>query len=158
MSKQVTKKELDIAREFGKAFEYRYDPRITTRSWGRFVNGLVDTWSILSMSADGKYYGDCEDFSLTTLYLLKDKSLWKFVKAFVTGEAKMHFVITRTGGGHAVMQYKDKYIDNWSRKFTTKAQMERYGHNFKHTVWFPFVFFNLVKGKITNTIRKLIGL
>ena len=98
-------------------FEYRSD-------------GKVDTWRILKPNGNGTYIGDCDDFALTALYLTTG-SLWRFWAALIFGSAKVYYVVTSTGGGHAVMRYKGRYIDNWSRDWVSRGFMERtYGHAF----------------------------
>lgn len=102
-------------KDFTDRYEYRYDP-----SW--------DKWRIPKLE-NGKYYGDCEDFSLGVLYYtVSHGSLFKFWKLLLT-KAKIHYVIN-DGNGHAVLQLDGKYIDNWTKDWTTKEHMRALGHEF----------------------------
>lgn len=104
-------------------FEYRLD-------------GVIDTWRILTPDASGRYVGDCDDFALTALYL-STGSLWKFWFELIFGRAKIHYVWA-DGGGHAVLRYKGQYIDNWSMAWVTREHMENLGHSFSswQFLWF----------------------
>jgi hypothetical protein len=96
-------------------------------------DGKIDSWCILDVS---NLRGDCDDYACTALYILTG-SLCAFWIALIFGSAKMHFVTTKTGGGHLVLGYNGEYIDNWSRKLVTKQHMESLGHKF-HDWKFPF--------------------
>jgi predicted transglutaminase-like cysteine proteinase len=86
-----------------------------------------DHWRIPKIK-DGKILGDCEDYSLGVLYyVIADKSLIKFWWLLLTS-AKIHYV--RNNGGHAVLQYKGQYIDNWTMQWVSKKEMEALGHKF----------------------------
>ena len=50
------------------------------------------------------YVGDCEDYALTLLYLISGKSMLKFWMYLITGKAQIRRVITKNGGGHAVLR------------------------------------------------------
>ena len=105
--------------EFFERYEYKYDPK------GR------DEWRVLVEDSDGKYRGDCEDASLSVLYYVICKESWlKFWWLLITFQAKLCYVVTRTGEGHAVLRYGDMYIDNWTKKWVTKLGMEKVGHEF----------------------------
>lgn len=108
-------------KDFTERYRYSYDP-----SW--------DKWRIPKLE-DGKYYGDCEDFSLGILYyVVSEESLFTFWKLLLT-KAKMHYVTTKTGGGHAVLQLDGEYIDNWTLNWVTKEHMEALGHTFHPTYY-----------------------
>jgi len=87
--------------------------------------------------ADGKYRGDCDDFVLTALFI-ETGSLSKFWYELIFGSAKVFLVTTSNGGGHAVLRYNGRYIDNWSRSWVSREHMESvYGHKF--SAWlFPW--------------------
>ena len=97
----TTQQMRDVAKRMRLEFKYKAD-------------GKIDRWSI------GKMTGDCEDFSLTTLYLLLgSKSAVR--RALLSGEAAIIRTEARPGVGHAVLFYNGFYIDNiyrgWSRNF-----------------------------------------
>lgn len=94
----------EVAKRMRIEFKYKSD-------------GKIDRWSI------GKMIGDCEDFALTTLYLLLGSKA-AVRKALLSGEAAIIRTEARPGIGHAVLFYKGFYIDNiyrgWSRSFMYK--------------------------------------
>jgi hypothetical protein len=114
-------------------------------------DGKIDTWTILQPNADGEYVGDCDDFALTALYL-STGSLWRFWFELIFGSAKVCYVVTYTGGGHAVLRYKGQYIDNWSLTWVTKENMETtLGHTF--SLWlfpWPITAIKMLLGKIKS--------
>jgi len=113
----------------------------------------TDNWRILKLDQHGKCNGDCDDYACTALYIVTG-SLWGFWKALILGDAKIHYVITANGGGHAVLGYKDEYIDNWSRKFVSKNFMQStYGHNF-HGWLFPW-FVTAIKMAAGKLFRRV---
>lgn len=113
--------EDQIVAEFSERFEYisdrnHYDQR--------------DAWYIME-SKDGKFYGDCEDYALTLLYLLCNRSLFKFWFYLFTRRAKLQYCKTKRGVGHGVLVYKSKYVDNIQKKFVTKKDMIDAGYRFE---------------------------
>jgi hypothetical protein len=94
----------------------------------------TDTWRILDRS---DLRGDCDDYACTALFIATG-SMWSFWMALIFGSAKIHYITTHNGVGHAVLQFEGMYIDNWTRKYVTKQYMEDIcGHKF-HWFWFPF--------------------
>ena len=109
-------------------------------------DGKVDSWRILTVD---DLRGDCDDFACTALYIATG-SLWPFWVALIFGSAKIHYVTTTNGVGHAVLQYEGLYIDNWSRKYVTKHFMEdTYGHQFSRWMFiWPQTAIKMVLGKL----------
>lgn len=70
------------------------------------ADGWADKWVI------GRMTGDCEDHALTMLWLLHGKSKTRVVKALLTGKARIIRTKTKTGAGHAVLEYGGHYICN----------------------------------------------
>ena len=70
------------------------------------ADGWADKWVI------GRRDGDCEDFALTVLYRLHGNSKARVVKALLTGKARIIRTITKSGTGHAVLEYGGAYICN----------------------------------------------
>ena len=54
------------------------------------------------------YAGDCEDYSLTLLYNLKGRSLYKMLISILIRESKICHCKVK-GNGHAVLKYKGRY-------------------------------------------------
>ena len=91
----VTERMKAAARYMREHFEYKSD-------------GLFETWRI------GKMRGDCEDFALTTLWLLcgEDKGAVKRTLLADKPIARIIRTKTRQGNYHAVLQYNGKFICN----------------------------------------------
>jgi len=105
---------------FNTLYNYKHDPD------GR------DLWRVIK-PVEEVYRGDCEDYALSVLYYVICQESWlKFWWLLITFEAKLCYVTTKNGGGHAVLRYGDMYIDNWTQDWVSKAQMEMLGHQF-HT-------------------------
>lgn len=123
----------------------------------RFVyksDGKVDNWQIMQPNADGKYIGDCDDFCVTALYFTTG-SLLAFWKALIFGSAKVHYVTTSNGGGHAVLEYEGEFLDNWSLQWVSKGYMEiQYGHKFSkwQFLWF-ITAIKMLFGKIKAVVK-----
>jgi len=90
-------------------------------------------WQIMK---DHPYVGDCEDYALTLLYLISGKSMLKFWFYLITGKAQIRRVITKNGGGHAVLRFGNMWADNWTKKFVSWEEMAKLGH--KKYYWFYF--------------------
>lgn len=90
-------------------------------------------WQIMK---EHPYVGDCEDYALTLLYLISGKSMWKFWFYLITGKAQIRRVITKNGGGHAVLRFGNMWADNWTKKFVSWEEMAKLGH--KKYYWFYF--------------------
>jgi len=104
--------------DFNKLYRYRSDP-----------DG-IDQWRIPSYDESGLLQDDCDGFSLSVLYYVIARESWlRFWCLLVFGSAKIYYV-TNEGAGHAVLRYKGKYIDNWTRRWVSKAHMESLGHTF----------------------------
>ena len=112
--------------QLNKKFKYRKD----TDQYGK-----RDAWFIMKQPP---YVGDCEDYSLTLLYNLKDRSLLKMLISLLIRESKI-LRCTVNGNGHAVLRYRGKYIDNNFKEWTTKKDMkERGGYVFSAWLYIPY--------------------
>jgi predicted transglutaminase-like cysteine proteinase len=95
------------------------------------------------------YVGDCEDYALTLLYLISGKSMLKFWMYLITGKAQIRRVITKNGGGHAVLRFGDMWADNWTKKFVSSEEMAKLGHKKHYWFYLPQdVAFKLLLAKI----------
>ena len=89
-----------------------------------------DLWFVIKPDGDGLYQGDCEDYSLSVLYYIICQESWlKFWWLLFTFQAEMCGCDTN-GGGHAVLRYGDMYIDNWTKAWVEREDMEELGHDF----------------------------
>jgi hypothetical protein len=104
--------------EFNSLYDYKYDPE------GR------DVWFVIKLNEQGMYRGDCEDYSLSVLYYVVCQGSWlKFWWLLFTFQAEICGCDTKNGG-HAVLRYGDQYIDNWSKAWVEREDMEELGHKF----------------------------
>ena len=87
---------------------------------------------------DYPYDGDCEDYALTCLYNLKDRSWLKVWISLLIRESKVVHCEAPTGGGHAVLRYKGMYIDNWDKEFVEKSLMVSKGYKFNSWMYIPY--------------------
>ena len=95
------------------------------------------------------YVGDCEDYALTLLYLISGKSMLKFWMYLITGKAQIRRVITKNGGGHAILRFGDMWADNWTKKFVSSEEMAKLGHKKHYWFYLPQdVAFKLLLAKI----------
>jgi len=106
----------------------------------------AEYWTILKKTP---FHGDCEDYSLTLLYLINDESMWGFWKDIITYKARMRYC-TIGGEGHAVLEYDGMFIDNIQKKWCTKETMQADKYKFNRFPYNPItVFFKLhVIGRI----------
>ena len=111
---------------FNSLYSYKYDPE------GR------DMWRVLKLDKLGMYRGDCEDYALSVLYyVICQKSWLRFWFLLLMFEAKLCYVTTKNGGGHAVLRFGEMYIDNWTQDWVSKAQMKELGHQFHDWKFIP---------------------
>lgn len=136
---------MEFLTELNKKFKYRKDG-------DQF--GYRDAWYVMKHEP---YHGDCEDYSLTLLFNLKDRSLLKMLISLLIRESKI-LRCTVNGNGHAVLRYKGKYIDNNFKEWTTKKDMkERGGYVFSAWLYIPYqVVVKLVMGFFQTRKRKKI--
>ena len=130
--------------ELNKKFKYRKD---------RDQYGQRDAWYVMTHEP---YHGDCEDYSLTLLFNLKDRKWEKFLLSLLIRESKICHCKVR-GRGHAVLRYKGRYIDNIQKKWCTKAYMENREYVFSSWLYIPYqVVIKLIIGFFQTRKRKKI--
>ena len=131
-------------KELNKKFKYRKD---------RDQYGFRDAWYVMNHEP---YHGDCEDYSLTLLFNLKDRKWEKFLLSLLIRESKICHCKVR-GRGHAVLRYKGRYIDNIQKKWCTKAYMENREYVFSSWLYIPYqVVIKLIIGFFQTRKRKKI--
>ena len=136
---------MEFLEELNKKFKYRKDGD---------QYGYRDAWYVMTHEP---YHGDCEDYSLTLLFNLKDRKWEKFLLSLLIRESKICRCIGPGGGGHAVLKYKGRYIDNIQRKWCTKEYMENRGYKFSIWLYIPYqVVVKLVMGFFQTRKRKKI--
>ena len=135
---------MEFLEELNKKFKYRKD---------RDQYGFRDAWYVMNHEP---YHGDCEDYSLTLLFNLKDRKWEKFLLSLLIRESKICHCKVR-GRGHAVLRYKGRYIDNIQKKWCTKAYMENREYVFSSWLYIPYqVVIKLIIGFFQTRKRKKI--
>ena len=81
------------------------------------------------------YEGDCEDFALTVLYNIKDRSVFKMLLSMTFLQSKIHYCTAPNGVLHNTLRYKGWYTDNWEFKWRTKEEYLERGYKF-HRFWY----------------------
>lgn len=105
--------------DFNNRYDYKYDPK------GR------DMWFVIKPNDEGIYRGDCEDYALSVLYYVICQESWlRFWWMLFTFQAEICGCETKNGRGHAVLRYGDMYIDNWTKAWVEREDMEELGHKF----------------------------
>lgn len=106
--------------DINKRFEYRLD---------RDQYGYREYWAIM-LNSEGRLVGDCEDYALTVLWYMKNKSLLRFVWSLLTKKAKIWYCLAPNGEGHAVLQYRKSFIDNIQKQWC--IELESKGYDMKY--------------------------
>jgi len=133
-------------REVSSKFKYVTD---------KIKYGFFETWSVIDISKP-VWEGDCEDYSLTVLWLMSDKKKKTFLfNILFHPDYRMHFVRYKaTKEGHAVLHYKGKFCDNIQQKWFTKKDEEYTRYDWKWPIFGFIVCINLVLGKIIKRVVK----
>lgn len=128
---------------------------IINRKFRYQADGKFDQWSVLDINST-TIQGDCEDYSLTLIWLAEDKNIFKFLFAIILMKYVIWYTKTPIGEAHAIMYNRTNkmYIDNIKKDFHTKTQYKQDGFKFI----FPFVsIFILVKLLLSYTIGRFIN-
>lgn len=126
---------IQVIQSLGNLFTYRADRK-----------HLWDQWFVMKENG-GRYYGDCDDFTVTGLWLLCGGSFWQFVwRVLLTHEYKIHRVQT-AGGTHVVAQVGELWFDNWTGRMLPKEQFfKETGHRYLKQYWSPYITSCLLVG------------
>ena len=102
--------------ELNASWKYKYDE-------DQYAS--KEYWKIMK---EAPYIGDCEDYALTLLWLISNKSMLKFWWNLLTFKAQIRRVKTKNNTGHAILRYGSLYADNWTQKFVVWDEMQKLGH------------------------------
>jgi hypothetical protein len=94
-----------------------------------------DLWRILDTTKP-TFKGDCDDYALTVLWLICDRSIGELKNELLSGKAKLWFCDTPFGK-HNMLEYKGSFCDNVERKWMSKKEYEQKGYKFirSHSPW-----------------------
>lgn len=107
----------------------------------RYQAESTDFWRVLDTTKT-TFYGDCEDYGFTLLWLICDKNIKTFIEAIISGRAKMWFCDTKFGR-HNILQYENLLCDNVEKQWKTKSYYENLNYKFLYTQPVPLVLFRL---------------
>ena len=139
-----------IVQSFNSRWKYRYD---------KDQYGMTDAWKIIyTPDIEGNYVGDCEDYALSILYRLCDESHIKMWWLLITHQAGICLVGRKNKWkvSHAVLRYKGEYVDNWTKKFGPKSEIEKnhHFHVFHGYGWAYMTALKMLISKIVRTLKK----
>lgn len=133
----------DAIKAVNSRFTYKSDKKNYT---------IPEVWKFLGKTGEG----DCEDYSLTVLWLVCEKNILKFFKLLLTGEYKLHFVKMSSGAGHLVMEHNGMFVDNIVKKPVVKEFLEQhYKYKFVYRYIFPHVVIKMVFGFVIGSVVNL---
>ena len=121
--KDLTAREVEILEDVSKNFTWVSD-------MDQF--GKREAWYIMR---EKPYEGDCEDFALTVLYNIKNRSVFKMLLSMTFLQSKIHYCTAPNGVLHNTLRYKGWYTDNWEFKWRTKEEYLERGYKF-HRFWY----------------------
>jgi len=89
-----------------------------------------ESWRI--MDGDGPVAGDCEDYSLTLVWLYEGQSMWRFWWALVTFKYVFWHCLMPWGVGHAVVWCRGRgWTDNIQRQMVTRGDLKAKGYRLR---------------------------
>ena len=139
----MDEQEVKFLEHLNKNFKYVYDKN---------AYGKRDAWYVMKQLP---FEGDCEDYSLTYLYEVSGRSYIKMFWNLIFGGYKIKFCTVR-GEGHAVLRYKERYLDNIQKEWCRKDYLEDKGYVFhKSQYWWNIVAVKLVQGWYYSASKKI---
>ena len=115
-----------------------------------------DKWGVMVKQPSyspyaGKYKGDCEDFALTVLFHIADKSWLRFFWLLISFQGVVWYCRSPRGVGHAQLWYKGKWTDNIHPTWSAKSQ------NTRVFPWpWPIVFFRLASTGLPRWLNSIL--
>lgn len=107
---------------------------------GRFsyCEDAGESWRILG--GDGPVSGDCEDYSLTLVWLYEGRSTLRFWWALITFKYVFWFCHLPSGVGHAVVWRRGHgWTDNIQRRLVSRRDLRAAGYRLRFPYLFPVV-------------------
>lgn len=107
---------------------------------GRFTyrSDKGEKWRI--MDGDGPVAGDCEDYSLTLIWLCEGQSLLRFWWALITFKYLLWYCLSPGGAGHAVVWCRGRgWTDNIQQQMVSRRNLKAKGYRLRFPYLFPFV-------------------
>jgi hypothetical protein len=92
------------------------------------------------MGGDGPVAGDCEDYSLTLIWLNEGRSMLRFWWALITFKYLLWHCLSPSGAGHAVLWRRGHgWTDNIQRHVVTRQALKSQGYRLRFPYLFPLV-------------------
>ena len=106
---------------------------------------FFEVWNVMDTS-EATWDGDCEDYSLTIMWLMADRNPFLFMwNLFCNTDYRLHQVnVKDMNGGHCVLQYKDMYVDNMMRQWVDKGSPSLDRYIFRFPVYPPLLLGKLI--------------
>lgn len=116
----------------------------------RYKSDAEDVWTVLK-EPTGPVHGDCDDFALTSLWIVAGHSWLRMLWWVTTFQACMWYTRSPKGGGHAMLWVKGYgWTDNWYPVWNEKPQHPRY------MPWvLPVFVLALILKPVRSKIKKL---
>ena len=127
--------------ELNKRFVYKSDHK------------LFDNWKILYDRSQEYWIGDCEDYSLTLMWMVSGCNIIKFIWNIITHKHVIWYVNSPSGEGHAVVNINGMYYDNIQKRATSKDQLVAMGYRFKLPFIFPIIFIKIIISLVIGIVR-----
>ncbi len=97
-----------------------------------------ENWQILK--GPGSIRGDCEDYSLTLIWLLEGRSMRRFWWALITFKYVIWHCLSPRGAGHAICWIRGAgWTDNIQRRVVTRRDLKRAGYRLRYPYLAPLV-------------------
>jgi hypothetical protein len=113
-----------------------------------------DNWRIIYSEKEDKWFGDCEDYSLTLMWMLSNRNLFQFLWDILRFKYLMWYVKSPRDAGHGIVQIGNLYYDNIQKKGVSKEELISKGYKFVFPLIPPFVFIKLF---LSYTLGKIIS-
>jgi len=115
--------------------------RLNERFYYKSDNG--ESWNILK--SEGAISGDCEDYSLTLVWLAQGKGRVSFWLSLITMKYVLWFCKSPSGVGHLILWVRGEgWTDNIQKRIFTKAERKKLGYKLKFPYLFPLVLLKFI--------------
>ena len=118
---------------------------------------LGDFWFVMKSQEGGTLYGDCDDFSISALWLECDRNLWKFIwNVIILHRYKLYRCKTTSGEYHVIGRVGDLWFDNWTLSAVDKETFfARTKHKILHIYPSPVIAYFMLMGLLIDQDSRL---
>ena len=104
-----------------------------------------EVWVLMEL--DDVMYGDCEDYALYLAKRLSGDSIVKMLWHLLTSKAVLHYVTTRSGAGHCILEWDGLLAENITKRWADKSELNKL-YRFRSKYRLPSIIIKLILGKI----------